>query len=130
MRVSVYVGDIAHNCRSALDQLAWQLVINHSGRPKRVQQKIDVEFPVKYRLEALKSTYTFSKVSPADRAIIKDAQLYHCRYNPKLHPLPVIWQLSNRDKHRMFNPMLVSTEHITVMDTVLEDKSVFVPPTK
>ena len=128
--MSVYVGDIAHNCRSALDQLAWQLVINHSGRPKRVQQKIDVEFPVKYRLEALKRTYTFSKVSPADRAIIKDAQLYHCRYNPKLHPLPVIWQLSNRDKHRMFNPMLVSTEHITVMDTVLEDKSVFVPPSK
>src|SRR5215212_10273887 len=33
LRVAVALGDIVHNLRSCLDFLAWQLVLNHSGRP-------------------------------------------------------------------------------------------------
>ncbi len=39
LRMSIILGDIAHNCRSALDQLYWQLVIHHGGRPKKIPER-------------------------------------------------------------------------------------------
>ncbi|MBV9453624.1 MAG: hypothetical protein JOZ19_05820 [Rubrobacter sp.] len=47
-------------------------------------------------------------------------QPYSGMGNPKLHGLAVLHQLSNRDKHRALNPMLVSTSYITWHGTVLE----------
>jgi len=120
LRVAVVLGDIVHCLRSALDQLAWQLVLNHSGRPRGFKQKINIEFPIKYHGKALASTYTFSKVAPSDRTILGSAQPYNGAGNPKLHGLAIIHQLSNRDKHRVLSPILVSTRTFTLRDTELE----------
>jgi hypothetical protein len=56
VRVAVILGETVHNLRSALEQLAWQLVISHSGRPKGPKLKTRVEFPIKYHRNALTST--------------------------------------------------------------------------
>jgi hypothetical protein len=109
-----------HCLRSALDQLAWQLVLSHSGRPRKPTHKTSIEFPIKYRRKTLTSTYTFSKIAPSDRTILDNAQPYKGTGNPKLHGLAIIQQLSNRDKHRVLNPILVSTRNFTLRGTELE----------
>jgi hypothetical protein len=120
LRVAVVLGDIVHCLRSALDQLAWQLVVNHSGRPKTVKGKLDIEFPIKYRRKALSSQYTFGRVARSDRAILDVAQPYKGTGNPKLHGMALIHQLSNRDKHRVLSPILLSTMNFTLTGTELE----------
>lgn len=109
MRVAVMLGDLVHNLRSALEQLTWQLVRNHSGHPKTRKQKIHIEFPIKLNRSALVRTYTFSKVSPSDQAILDLAQPYNGSGNPRLHGLAILQQLSNRDKHRLLNPILLQS---------------------
>lgn len=124
-RMGVLLGDIIYNLRSALDQLAWELVLDHSGRPKRPTQKTSIEYPIKYSRSKLTSTYTFNRVSHGDQTILDRTQPYSSRGNPKLYGLAVIQQLSNRDKHRAINPMLVSTDYFTVKGTPLEGKGIF-----
>lgn len=120
LRVAVVLGDIVHCLRSVLDQLAWQLVINHSGRPKTVKGKQLIDFPIKYRRKALTSTYAFGKVARGDRTILDVAQPYKGTGTPKLHGLALIHQLSNRDKHRVLSPILLSTMSFSLRDTELE----------
>lgn len=115
LRVAVILGDLVHTLRSTLDQLAWQLVLSYSGRPRKPQEKTSIEFPIKYRRKGLRSTYAFSKIAPSDRTILDRAQPYNGPGNPKLHGLAIIRQLSNRDKHRVLNPVLVGTNDFTVV---------------
>lgn len=114
MRVAVMLGDLVHSLRSALEQLAWQLVLNHSGHPKTRKQKTRIEFPIKLNRRNLDSTYTFSKVSSSDQAILDLAQPYNGSGNPKLHSLAILQQLSNRDKHRLLNPILLQSNTFQV----------------
>lgn len=119
-RTAVILGDVVHNLRSALDQLAYQLVLNHYGRPPTEELRRLVKFPIEQKRSSVTSSYTYSKVSPSCRADIAWAQPYDAanrpttfRYIPALHALAVLQRLSNRDKHRMLNPILVSTSFIT-----------------
>jgi hypothetical protein len=114
VRVAILLGDLVHCLRSALDQLAWQLVLNHSGRPKLPKYKTAINFPIQYHRKGLKNTYTFSKIAAGDRTILDRAQPYSGTGNPKLHGLAIIQQLSNRDKHRVLNPILVLSKTFTV----------------
>lgn len=118
--VAVVLGDIVHNLRSALDQLAYQLVLNHYRRPPTEKLRRLVQFPIEMNPNSVTSSYTYSKVSPADQADIEWAQPYSAPnrpttfpYVPALHALAVLKRLSNRDKHRMLNPILVSTGFVT-----------------
>ena len=121
LRVAVILGDIVHNLRSALDQLAYQLVLNHYGRPPTEKLRRKVQFPIEYERKRVIRSYTYSKVSPADRADIEWAQPYYApnfptrfRRVPKLHTLATLHRFSNRDKHRMLNPLLVTTPFVTL----------------
>ena len=120
LHVAVVLGDVVHCLRSALDQIAWQLVLNHSGRPKNVKEKTLIDFPIKYRRKALTSTYAFGKVARGDRAILDVAQPYKGTGNPNLRGLALLQQLSNRDKHRVLSPILISTMNFTLVGTELE----------
>src|SRR5215212_6098179 len=110
LRIAAALGDIVHNLRSSLDFLAWQLVLNHYGRPPAENVRL-VQFPIEMNRNSVTSSYTYSKVSLADRADIEWAQPYDTtnrpttfRYIPTLHALMVLKRLSNRDKHRVLNP--------------------------
>ena len=127
LRVAVILGDIVHNLRSALDLLAWQLVLNYYGRPKTEEHRRLVKFPIEQKRSSVTSSYTYSKVSPADRADIEWAQPYYApnfptrfRRVPKLHTLATLHRFSNRDKHRVLNPILIRTGNILFHGTPFE----------
>ncbi len=123
-RLAVMLGDIVHNLRSALDQIAWQLVINHSGRPTTPGAAKRIKFPIETDRQRLARTDTFIKVSPADQTIIERVQSYNGSGNPKLVGLMVLERLSNQDKHRVLNPILLSTRNVTFKDSALENSRV------
>lgn len=100
-RASVIVGDIAHNARSALDHLIWQLVIANGGTPGRAHQ-----WPILDRAPTSASeTRRFEAMiegigSEAHHRIVY-AQAYQRPDSPDQHVLYALRELSNTDKHRL-----------------------------
>lgn len=95
-------GDALHNMRSALDHLAWQLVILNKGTPTD-----STSFPL--RLERRPGGDGLPSisggVSPEARALLDEVQPYTWaaddpESDPRLHPLAVLSTLNNIDKHR------------------------------
>jgi hypothetical protein len=108
------IGDAAHNWRSALDHIAWQLVkVRGNGETSsRTQFPIFDEDPfvlpgpddppelIKRRRRARNRFKEQVKgMCDADVALIKRLQPYNRRQGPKGHPLSVLARLSNWDKH-------------------------------
>lgn len=104
---SMVAGDIVHNLRSALDYLAWELVLSEGQTPGRhtafpiYVKKTDfdkrVRNPPKGRLSPLEG------IDPASDkfALVEWFQPYrHVGMGPNETMLAVLAALSNRDKHR------------------------------
>lgn len=100
--LSLLIGDLLHNVRSALDQLAWKL----GGDPP--PNKSSSEFPI------FCDRATFHKnprgrsgvekivgVKKAAQAIIEEVQPFNGGGDPELHPLWMLHKLSTEDKHRL-----------------------------
>jgi len=97
--LSVMFGDALHNMRSALDHLAWQLVLRDGGQPTQQTQ-----FPLQLHR---RSDGGFPEirggVAAATRQLLDEVQRYaddDLGADPRLHPLAVLKTLSNIDKHR------------------------------
>lgn len=94
------LGEIFHDLRSALDQLAYQLAILHE--PTK-DPPPGTEFPIflhrkKFWAQGKGSgTYKTRGISPTVQAAIEKLQ----PYDTPEHPLWVLQQLSNSDKHRL-----------------------------
>jgi hypothetical protein len=89
----VIVGDVVHALRSSLDQLVWLL----SRDPSK-----DTAFPL-CRTEKdwlIKSPGYLWGVDPTFVALIEDAQPYKSGDKAHSHPLAILGELSNLDKHR------------------------------
>lgn len=96
----VRVGEIVHDLRSALDHLAWQLVILNGETPDT-----KTEFPVfwdaaKYKSESPRKV---RRMSQAARAHIERLQPYNAAARFEDHVLYVVHQLNLADKHRLLN---------------------------
>jgi len=117
IRLSLIVGDCLHNARSALDHLVWQLIFKHSGK-----DATRCEFPIfcdrdDYLLGPLQPAQgkaashrrnpggrKITGVDPRVKAIIERLQPYNRTDGPAdLHPLYLLHNLDNRDKHRVLN---------------------------
>lgn len=111
----VLIGEALHNIRSALDHLAWQLVITGSDPSPR--RPSDVQFPiydtstkfdrnVDRRLPGVIDDY---------RTLIKGLQPYERGKLPEFQrygaPLGRLARLSNRDKHQVVTPVLLVGEY-------------------
>ncbi len=97
--IAIIVGDAVHNLRSALDHLAWQLVISAGGSPDRFTQ-----FPI--LLDALGKkgpclADVAGGISSGALALVESLQPYNRVDDPTLDPLAILAELSNFDKHRM-----------------------------
>jgi hypothetical protein len=111
-RVGLYLGDIMHNFRSALDHLTYQLALwntgGHVSRPKRVQFPI-VNNPCHFksaRGDALR------EVHPDHQAIIERFQPYNpiaegLSIGPDFHSFAILRDLDNADKNTLLNPVLI-----------------------
>jgi hypothetical protein len=109
LRWGVLIGDVAHNLRSALDHLAWQLVLLNGAEPSwRTQFPIFVE-EAGYR-RASGGQAQIAGMSEEDKERIDQLQPFrHAAGEARPHELAVLQFLSNVDKHRVVHTSLVQT---------------------
>lgn len=106
-RLGVIVSDVVHNLRSALDQLVWALTIHHQRRAPRepVGKRCwwrNVQFPIcRYESDwRSEETRRLQGIRSDLRRLIKEEQPFASGQDPDRHPLWVLQELWNRDKHR------------------------------
>lgn len=127
------VGDILHNVRSALDHLAWQLVLDDGGSPSR-----HTYFPICTREFTEGGGLSILTKVQLRRADLIEAVNHVQPYRwiggdarPEDHPLKVLDQLAQHDKHRLLlatagaldvgqmwwglPPEVTTTPYVTVM---------------
>ena len=110
-RWSAVLGDLIHNLRSALDHIVWGLSGPNPTYPKAVS------FPVfQTRAEFNRQTgRSLADVSVPARAEIEALQPYNnTDYPVDLHPLWLVRELSNVDKHRALNVVLNMVHEVTI----------------
>jgi hypothetical protein len=109
--LSAIIGDIIHNARSSLDHLVWLLVKLAGNDPEkgRPQFPIFTKDPFDPTVHADLGNWKGAKrawknqtkgLAPREVAIIKRMQPYKSPFDPDLHPLARLNELSNWDKHR------------------------------
>jgi hypothetical protein len=97
--LALIIGDLVHNLRTALDYAAWQLVDCNDGRPGTQTQ-----YPISLTQEDFEDKGRRRLRGAAESAI--RAVTLHQPFRiaaPKTHPLAVLSELDNRDKHRLLH---------------------------
>jgi hypothetical protein len=95
---AIIIGDILHNLRSALDHIAWQLALLSTPSPHD-----KTEFPIFWQNDNRTNGIIkrlLQNVPDDARKVIEALQPY-ATPNPRTHPLWLLQELSNRDKHRL-----------------------------
>jgi hypothetical protein len=104
---SVIIGDIVHNLASALDHLAWQLVILNCRTPIDRQTAFPI-FGDKEKWESSKrlgGQWMMEGMSDFHKLALRWYQPYWSN-DPEKPPLARLRQLWNFDKHRTLTPVL------------------------
>jgi hypothetical protein len=106
LSMSVRVGEIVHNLRSALDHVAWVLAASNTddvGALWEPGTRERVMFPVAKTPEAFQSHRLMPLISQAAKAALDPLQPYTRGhpYQVARHPLSVLHDLWNIDKHRV-----------------------------
>jgi len=95
-RLGLVVGEFAHHLRSALENLAWQLVLLRGGCPT-----IKTQFPIYESRERYQSSvWMLRGVSADDRAFIEAVQPFQYGDRAAHSYLVFLAWLNNVDKHR------------------------------
>lgn len=111
MQLGLGVGDVIHNLRGALDHLFWQLACFHTnGSPPDPRL---VQFPMDDDPGWFPKRPVRADLDPAHWDIIETHQPYHGQdgrpdswVGPHIHPLALLRNLSNDDKHKVTPPVL------------------------
>jgi hypothetical protein len=124
----ILIGDVIHNFRCVLDHIVWQLACyktNGAGPPterraRKVGFPIQVDPPSANIVpEKFADGGALKDVLPDHRAIIHEFQPYKRTY-PKSDELAILQSLSNTDKHRVINPVLISTDKFLLPYGILD----------
>ena len=118
----ISVGEIAHQLRSALDNLVWDLVILRGNTPGRANQFPIVESHAEWGKVINRNGNALQGTDPSDVKLIEAAQPYQrgpewSRY----HPLSLLQFLNNADKHRILHAGFVA------MGVHLPDNQTWIP---
>jgi hypothetical protein len=108
IRFGVILGDSIHNLRSALDHLVCQVTMldlpeGESGEGICDQTQFPIASKGERQFEDM-AKIRIPDLSPQHRAMVKHFQPYHAGDEAARHPLSVLADLSNADKHRLINP--------------------------
>ena len=97
------MGDVLHDLHSALDHLAWQLVLFRLGHEPPEKEAKAVACPIALTRSDFDSLTVVKMLDPAHVSTLRGLQPYQRgdRKRAEGHPLAVIKQLSNIDKHRL-----------------------------
>lgn len=127
--LSVIFGDTLHNLRGPLDHIFWELV-RRTGEPTWEETRT-ISFPIAKKYATFmdrpgiksfrkrpsgqpRATWQIdppgrNRLRYHDRLAIQRHQPYR-RSDPVTHPLAVLRDLNDRDKHQAFHPVIVSAE--------------------
>jgi len=97
--LALMIGDYLHNIRSALDHLAWQLVIA-SGREPTSRTEFPIYKDASIYEERTSGIAIKPFVTEDIRTLVESTQPYHRGNDARTHPLWTMHCLSNIDKHR------------------------------
>ena len=98
--VSALLGDCLHNFRCVLDHMIWFASVVNSGSPPPGPKRIS--FPVSDRRESYKDKGLHA-VPPEIKEYVETLQPYHAGKDARSHPLWVVSELDNVDKHRQLH---------------------------
>lgn len=120
----VILGDVLHNLRSALDLLAWQLILANGGTPDK-----RTAFPVSDTAEAFRSggLGKIEGISPRSRELLKAVK----PYKGGCEPLWWLHQLNIEDKHHLLVPVGTAYRHFEMTFKIpvpWQDEPVVAPP--
>jgi hypothetical protein len=112
--LSVVVGDVIHNLRSALDHLAWQLVILDGGQPTD-----DTQFPIYASETNAKGNPRNVTIQPGINdqhiidALIEVQPFTEAKYghDPATNALWIVHRLNIIDKHRLLVTIAHTIDH-------------------
>ena len=99
LRFAVIAGEIAHQLRSVLDHLVWELVINNKNTPGRYHQYPICDTSKKFKA-ACDRGY-IRGISDSAKAIIESRQPYSNSKDVRRNFLYVLRELNNTDKHKL-----------------------------
>jgi hypothetical protein len=107
VQLRLLAGEIAYQLRSSLDHIIYILA---KQTPERNRQ-----FPIYMELQKYESRAyrIINGVSPRAEAIIKNAQPFQSN-TPQKHPLQMLDELSNTDKHRVIPACFVYTDVMSI----------------
>lgn len=108
-RLCAIAGDTIQNLRSALDHLAYQLVVAHGGQPDD-KTAFPILVPARTKSGEPRRPYVSGGVSDEALALVKAAQPND---GPE-HPMFRLRELSNIDKHRLLFVVATSMSGVTI----------------
>lgn len=116
---SLLVGDAAHNFRSALDHLAWQLAVRYFGgvEPTRSRVIQNIQYPVVTDPNLWPKHRFRQYMTPEDALIVEANQPFRYPQPGTLHVLDSLATLSNVDKHRLLHVIYVLAHQGTFVNT-------------
>lgn len=118
VNINLLAGEIVYQLRSALDHTIHQLVLA-DGHGEKLAGSRRHQFPifeteVGYRTRA---PAMIDGVSPSVGRLIKDAQPFASTLAASAHPLWILQDLSNTDKHRVIPVSVVALEELEGRDS-------------
>jgi len=120
--LGLILGEVVHDLRSALDQLAWQLAVQHTDPSVLVSRSVTtaIQFPITRSEEDFRNHRGIKYISPEAVALIENRQPYHNIGGPLVNPLAVVQELSNTDKHQVLRPSLgqIRTDDLVFLSSV------------
>lgn|GEM_PF-1917404 len=121
LRWGVMLGECVHNLRSALDHLVCQLTLLDGGTMEDCAQ---TQFPIASKCKAQFDRMADRRIpglSEWHRAMVRRAQPYRAGDSAWKHPLAILADLSNADKHRLINPTysIVKSDTEEVLDRLI-----------
>jgi hypothetical protein len=114
--LSLIVGDIFHNLRSALDHLVYELAEAHSGTPLPPVIEKGLQFIVSGKEPPSAETiqYRLGGIHPSARTLILELQPHHRGDAFDTDPLWIVNELDRVDKHRQLTVTMMGIWHTSI----------------
>jgi hypothetical protein len=111
LRLSVITGECLHDLRSALDHIVWQLVLINGKTPTKDNMFPVCLTPARFISQVKKDR--LCGISFKAKTAIERLQPYYAgKPDPQFHPLWVLNQLMNIDKHRTLALATIRAAHL------------------
>jgi hypothetical protein len=106
--LGLILGEMIHDLRSALDQVAWQLALSHVGPENLEDRRVAglITYPISYSPEQFRKNKALRYFDGPAVELMEKRQPYHNADSHLVNPLAIVQEWSNDDKHRVLTPSL------------------------